>query len=89
MEELKRTVTFVKPVSKGKILYQELRAAKNKGHAPNGGVLLASDLATKKQLWTLEIYKTRYELAEEIDGQEVYFKSLKAHLLANKLTIVN
>ena len=88
-ENTKRRVVFVDAITKNGVRYEELRSAMSRGFEQNGGVLLATDEATNKELWVLQIYKTEYDQQEEADVQDVYFTKLKASWFINSLAIVN
>lgn len=70
MESPKRRVPTVEPVLAGGIRYEVVRGARALGFAQNGGVIAAIDAASGKQLWTLAIYDTVYDAAEEADAQD-------------------
>ncbi len=88
-ENAKRRVNRVAPVSKNGVRYEELRASKSRGFGQNGGVLVATDEKSGKELWTLQIYKTEYDPQEEQDVQDVFFTELQVNWLGTKLTIIN
>jgi hypothetical protein len=88
-ENAKRRVIFVDKITKNGVRYEELRGGVSRGFEQNGGILLATDVATNKELWVLQIYKTEYDPQEEADVQDVYFTKLKASWFSNSLTIVN
>ncbi|MDA7514648.1 hypothetical protein N8513_01495 [bacterium] len=51
----------------------------------NGGVIEARDSKTKKLLWQVQIYKTKYDEALEKDVQDVFIKSLTLDKVHNLL----
>jgi hypothetical protein len=51
----------------------------------NGGVVEARDPKTKKLLWLVQIYKTKYNEALEQDVQDVFIKSLTLDKVHNLL----
>ena len=66
----------VEPVEINKVRYEVVRAAKAHGFGQDGGVIVATDTTTGKELWTLKVYQTHYDQAEEQDVQEVYITKL-------------
>jgi hypothetical protein len=88
-ERAKRRVTYVDPVVKKGVRYEELRGARSRGFNQNGGVLVAYDNDSGDELWTLLIYETKYDPNEESDVQDVFFKKLSASWFGNELKIVN
>jgi hypothetical protein len=77
MESAKRRVPKVEPVTAGKTRYEALRAARARGFNQNGGVIVAIDTKTSKELWTLQVYETHYDPNEEADVQDVFIIKLK------------
>lgn len=77
MESAKRRVPKVEPVTAGKIRYETVRGARSRGFKQNGGVIAAVDTTTDKELWTLQVYETRFDANEETDVQEVFIAKLK------------
>jgi hypothetical protein len=53
----------------------------------NGGVVEARDPKTKKLLWQVQIYKTRYDEALEQDVQDIFIKSLTLDKVHNLLVM--
>lgn len=88
-EQAKRRVIRAKPVVKKGVRYEELRASKSRGFQQNGGVLVAINDDSGEELWTLQIYQTIYDEAEETDVQDVFIKTLKLNWRGTKLTIEN
>ena len=77
MESAKRRAPVAKPVVAKGIRYEQMRRAKDHGFTQSGGVIAAVEEKTDKILWTVQLYKTEYDSAEEQDAQEVYVKELK------------
>ena len=88
-ENAKRRINYVKPVSKNGIRYEELRGARSRGFDQNGGILVATEESTNKEIWTLKVYKTEYDSQEETDVQDVFFTKLKFNWFGTNLIIVN
>ncbi len=77
MESAKRRAPApVKPVIVKGVRYEQMRRAKDHGFTQSGGVIAAVEDKTDKILWTVQLYKTEYDAAEEQDVQEVYVKAL-------------
>ena len=76
MESAKRRAPVAKPVVAKGIRYEQMRRAKDHGFTQSGGVIAAVDEKTDKLLWSVQLYKTEYDTAEEQDAQEVYVKQL-------------
>lgn len=89
MENAKRRVKRVKPVSKHGIRYEEIRGARTRGFPQNGGIIAAIDETTEKEIWTLIIYETVYDDQEELDVQDIYITKLKVNWRGTILTVVN
>lgn len=66
----------VEPVEINNVRYEVVRAAKARGLGHDGGVIAAVDVASGKELWTLDVYQTVYDQNEEQDVQEVYITKL-------------
>lgn len=88
-ERAKRRVTYVDPVVKKGVRYEELRGARSRSFDQNGGVLVAYDNDSNKELWTLLVYQTKYDPNEESDVQDVFFTKLSTSWFGNVLKIVN
>jgi len=76
MESAKRRAPVAKPVTAKGIRYEQMRHAKDHGYTQGGGVIAAVDEKTDKLLWSVQLYKTEVDPAEELDAQEVYVKTL-------------
>lgn len=76
MESAKRRAPVAKPVVAKGIRYEQMRRAKDHGYTQSGGVIAAVDEKTDKVLWSVQLYKTEVDPAEELDAQEVYVKEL-------------
>jgi hypothetical protein len=76
MESAKRRAPVAKPVVAKGIRYEQMRRAKDHGYTQSGGVIAAVDEKTDKILWSVQLYKTEVDPAEELDAQEVYVKEL-------------
>jgi hypothetical protein len=76
MESAKRRAPAAKPVVVKGVRYEQMRRAKDHGFAQSGGVIAAVDEKSGETLWTVQLYKTEFDPAEELDAQEVYVKEL-------------
>jgi hypothetical protein len=77
MESAKRRAPApVKPVVVKGVRYEQMRRAKDHGFTQSGGVIAAIEDKTDKVLWTVQLYTTEVDAAEEQDVQEVYVKEL-------------
>ncbi len=76
MESAKRRAPAAKPVVVNGIRYEQMRRARDHGFTQSGGVIAAVDGKSDKILWSVQLYKTEYDPAEEQDAQEVYVKEL-------------
>lgn len=86
MESAKRRVPRVSPVTLGNTRYEVVRGARSRGFNQNGGVLAAVDVRSGKELWTVQVYETRYDDKEEHDVQDVFITHMaisedRKHLL--------
>lgn len=86
MESAKRRVPRVSPVTLGDTRYEVVRGARSRGFNQNGGVLAAVDVRSGKELWTVQVYETRYDDKEERDVQDVFITHMaisedRKHLL--------
>lgn len=68
----------VEPVVIGKVRYEPLLNGKVRGLGQNGGDLVARDVATGKELYTLRVYTIRYAANMEADKQDVFISDLAA-----------
>ena len=76
MESAKRRAPGARPVVAGGIRYEPMRRAEEHGFEQGGGVIAALDAKTDQLLWSVQLYKTAFDAAEERDAQEVYVKEL-------------
>jgi hypothetical protein len=76
MESAKRRPPVAKPVVAKGIRYEQMRRPEEHGFTQSGGVIAAVDTRTDKILWTVQLYKTEFDRAEERDAQEIYVKEL-------------
>jgi hypothetical protein len=77
MESSKRRAPAAKPVTHKGIRYEQLRGAKSRGFGQSGGIIAAIDVASGRELWTLQLYATQYDPHEETDVQEVYIEEMR------------
>ena len=85
MESAKRRAPSAKPVTHLGVKYEQMRRATEHGFAQSGGVIAAIDSASNKQLWAVQLYETKFDVAEERDAQEVYVSELKIDAKAKAL----
>jgi hypothetical protein len=76
MESAKRRAPVAKPVVAKGIRYEQMRRPQEHGFTQGGGVIAAVDVKTDKILWSVQLYGTDFDSAEEKDAQEVYVKEL-------------
>lgn len=88
-ESAKRRVPRVDPVVAKGVRYEIVRGARSRGFAQNGGILSAVDVASGKELWTLQVYVVHYDPAEEADVQDVFITEMKLDAAANVLLLKN
>lgn len=67
----------VEAVEADGVRYEVLQNPRLRGFAYNGGVLLATDSASGKELWTLTVYQKKYDQQLEKDVQDVHISGLK------------
>ncbi len=89
MESAKRRVPSVKPVVHQGVRYEPLRRAADHGFAQAGGILVATEVASGRQLWVRQLYETRFDPAEERDVQEVYIESIVADAKTSSLVVTD
>lgn len=65
-----KTVTY-----KG-ICYEQVRNARERGFKQSGGVIAAIDVASGKEIWTIQVYTTEFNPNEEADVQEIYIEKM-------------
>lgn len=89
MESAKRRGPTAKPISHKGIRYEQLRRPDEQGFKQGGGVIVAIDEASKKQLWVVQLYETVFDPKEERDAQEVYVSELSIDTKAKALIAVD
>lgn len=67
------------------IRYEQLRGPRSRGFGQSGGVIAAIDVANGRELWTLQLYTTRYPPHEETDVQEVYIEEMSIDVKSDTL----
>jgi hypothetical protein len=72
----------VVPVTLDGVRHEVLHWRRECGPAQNGGAIAAVDVASAKQLSTLQ---AQYDPAEEFDAQEVFITEMRAHPSATVL----
>lgn len=89
MESAKRRGPSARPVEHEGVRYEQLRRARDEGFAQAGGVIAATEIAGGKRLWTVQLYQTAFDAAEERDAQEVYVSQLSLDAKAGLLLAVD
>jgi hypothetical protein len=89
MENQKRRIPKVDPVSREGVRYEVVRGAKSRNFHQNGGVLAAIKEATGRELWTLVVYQIEFAPREEQDVQEVYITKLRLNKDGTQLLVEN
>ena len=67
----------VAPVVIDGVRYSQVLNARKHGLPGGSGWLMASKPDSDEALWTLKVYETRIDPADETDVQEVYFSSME------------
>lgn len=78
----------VPPVERDGVRYAQAEDGRTVGHKQKSGVLVASAVASGKQLWSLVVYTSEVDPRQEVDAQWVFFKSM-AFEPDGRLRIVN
>lgn len=89
MENQKRRIPQVDPVSHEGIRYEVVRAAKSRDFGQNGGVIAAVKESTGRELWTLVVYPVGFDSKEERDVQEVYITKLALSQDGKRILVEN
>jgi hypothetical protein len=72
----------VVPVTQDSVRHEVLHWGHERGLAQNGGAIAAVDVASAKQLSTLQ---AQYDPAQEVEAQEVFITETRAHPSATVL----
>jgi hypothetical protein len=67
----------VPPVEQGGVRYAQAKDGRDVGAAQVGGVLVATDIASGKQLWTLPVYANAIDKKMEADAQWLFFTAMR------------
>jgi hypothetical protein len=78
----------VPPVIRDGVRYAQAEDGRSVGMNQVGGVLVASEVPSRKRLWTLAVYSNEIDPQKEADAQWVFFKSM-AFDPDGRLRIVN
>lgn len=78
----------VPPIVRDGVSYAQAADGRKAGQSQSNGVLVASDAASGKQLWSLAVYPVEIDPKQEADVQWVFFKSM-AFDADGRLRIVN
>ncbi|MCQ8105340.1 hypothetical protein NP590_14590 [Methylomonas sp. SURF-2] len=89
MESPKKRVPSVSPVINKGIRYEVLKGAKSRGFSQNGGIIAAINESDGKELWTLTVYATSYDQAEETDVQDIFITRMTLGADGQSLEIEN
>lgn len=81
--------TEVPPVQIGNVRYEVVHWGRRRGWPQNGGYIVACDAATGKELWTLQVYESKYDDAMESDVQDVFITAMSRTLFGGKLSITD
>ena len=85
MESAKRRAPTARPVVHQGVRCEQLSRPAEQGFSQSGGVLAATDVASGKQLWVTQLFKTEFDPKEETDAQEVYVSQLVFDAMAGVL----
>jgi hypothetical protein len=88
-ESAKRRAPTAKPVVHQGIRYEQLRRPDEHGFKQGGGVIGATDVASGKLLWAVQLYETQFDPKEERDAQEVYVSQLTLDAKAGVLVALD
>jgi len=78
----------VPPVTRDGVRYEQAEDGRKAGLAQSRGVLVASEAASGKTLWSLAVYPADIDPRQEADAQWVFFRSM-AFDADGRLRIVN
>ena len=79
----------VAPVSRGGVRYEPLVWGRERGLGQNGGYILACDVASGKELWTLKVYDVHYDPEMEQDKQDCFITRMSLAWFGNRLKVRN
>ena len=66
----------VPSVTIGSTRYSVIHWARDRGLPQNGGYIAAQDVASGKELWILKVYSVKYDLAKEMDVQDIFIERM-------------
>jgi hypothetical protein len=89
MEKADREVPRPRPAIHDGIRYEAVRNARMRGFDQAGGIVVAIDEATGKDLWTLKVYDVIFEIGEERDAQDVFITRLRVDADGRRLKITD
>ena len=69
--------------------FEALRKTRAHGFDQNGGVIVALDVASGKEQWTLKVYTIEYIPKLETDVQDIFITALAASADATKLLVTD
>ena len=87
MESAKRLPPRAKPVVHKGVRYEQMKDARSNGFEQSGGILTATEVASGKQLWAVQLYKIVLDPKEERDAQEVYIDEIRVDSKAGALVV--
>ena len=89
MERFDRDIPRPKPVSSNGVRYEAMRNARMRGFNQAGGVVVATDEKSGRELWTLKVYDVTVDEAQERDVQEVFITRLRIGAGGRHLEVTN
>ena len=76
-EKADREIPKPKPAVRAGVRYEVVRNARFRGLPQAGGVIVAIDTASGRELWVTTVYRVTFDDAEEKDTQEVFVTRLR------------
>lgn len=89
MEHADREIPAPQQVTADGVRYAEAANARMRGFAQSGGVIIATDIETGKELWVLQVYTAKFDAAEERDMQETFITALEVSTDGRHLQVTN
>jgi hypothetical protein len=79
-ENMKRAAPkAVNSVTFNGVRYEAFHGGRARGLSQNGGFIIATDVATNKELQVIKIYSIEYDPNEETDVQDIYIKNIQLY----------
>ncbi|NOX76542.1 MAG: hypothetical protein GXP17_08025 [Gammaproteobacteria bacterium] len=79
----------VAPVTIGKLRIEAIHWGKERGLPQNGGYILARDIDSGKELWTLRVYHIDYDEKMESDVQDIFIERLSRGASGGTVEVVD